>query len=374
MAKVKRPYCGGSVKKFGGTGAGSQRWGRLECAAAFTRKIDNAAKLPVSFPSRLMSGKRRRDMRGGGRTFRGKCSRFRSAWPTAPETGGVHRVAFADGIYPARNVVVLIASTEKRAIGWHMARSENSRAWSALMAPMPPPEVAATDGGPGFEKAGRRVWPETKVRRCVFHAFCQVKGKTTTRPNLQAGVELHGLAKGLLHVMTAAVATSWLQAHGDWCARWDRFLSEKTLGAETGRWDWIHARLVTARNGLNTLIRRGVPFTLLDPELVAEGPPSRTNNRLEGGVNAQLRDMLRKHRGLSALRCAKAVFRWRCMYSERPPPAAEILRVMPTDDDIAELYQLLAHEPQKRDGLKEWGGGLVWSELHHSAPWRIDWD
>ena len=57
-----------------------------------------------------------------------------------------------------------------------------------------------------------------------------------------------------------------------------------------------------------------------------------------------------------------------------PLPAAEILRVMPTDDDIAELYRLLAFEPQKRDGPKEWGDGLVWSELHRSTPWRIDWD
>lgn len=51
-------------------------------------------------------------------------------WPIAPETGEVHRVVFADGIYLARNVV-FIASTEKHVIGWYRARSENSRAWSA---------------------------------------------------------------------------------------------------------------------------------------------------------------------------------------------------------------------------------------------------
>lgn len=374
MAKVKCPYCGGGVKKFGKTGAGSQRWRCLECAATFTRKIDNAAKLLASFLSWLMSGKRQRDMRGGGRTFRRKCARFWSVWPLAPRTGEVHRVVFVDGIYLARNVVVLIASTEKHVIGWYMARSENSRAWAALMAPIPPPEVVVADGGPGFEKARRQVWPETKVQRCVFHAFCQVRKQTTTRPNLQAGVELYGLAKELLHVVTADAATAWLLAYNDWCARWDRFLSEKTLDAETGRWDWTHARLVTARNGLNTLIRRGVLFTFLDPELAAEGPLPRMNNRLEGGVNAQLRDMLRKHRGLSTLRRAKAVYWWCYMHSECPLPAAEILRVMPTDDDIAELYRLLAFEPQKRDGPKEWGDGLVWSELHRSTPWRIDWD
>ena len=374
MAKVKCPYCRGGTKRFGKTKAGSQRWRCLDCGATFTRKVDNAAKLLASFLAWLMSGARQKDMPGGGRTFRRKCARFWSVWPIAPKTGEIHRVVFVDGIYLARNVVVLIASTESHVIGWYMARSENSRSWAALMSPIPPPEVVVTDGGSGFEKARRRVWPETKVQRCVFHAFSQVKKQTTTRPNLQAGVELYGLAKDLLHVEAADAATDWLRAFNDWCVRWEGFLAEKTPNEETGKWEWTHARLVTARNGLNALIRRGVLFTFLDPELVVEGPLPRMNNRLEGGVNAQLRDMLRKHRGLSTLRRAKAVYWWCYMHSECPLPAAELLRTMPTDDDIADLYRRLAYEPQKREGPQEWGDGLVWSELHHSTEWRVDWD
>ena len=51
-----------------------------------------------------------------------------------------------------------------------------------------------------------------------------------------------------------------------------------------------------------------------------------------------------------------------------------ILRVMPTDDDIAELYRRIAHEPRKREGPVEWGDGLVWAEMRHSTPWHMDWD
>ena len=212
------------------------------------------------------------------------------------------------------------------------------------------------------------------MQRCVFHVFNQVKKQTTTRPKLQAGAELYGLAKDLLRVETPEAAAAWLQALGDWCARWEDFLSERTLNEETGRRDWTHARLVAARNGLLALVRRGVLFTFLDPELTAGGPLPRTNNRLEGGVNAQLRDMLRRHRGLGTLRRAKAVYWWCYAHSECPLPAAEILRTMPTDDDIAELYRRIAYEPQKRDAPAEWGDGLVWSELHRSAEWRVDWD
>lgn len=93
-----------------------------------------------------------------------------------------------------------------------------------------------------------------------------------------------------------------------------------------------------------------------------------------GGVNAPLRDMLRLHRGMSTLRRVKAVFWWCHMHSENPMPPAEILAAMPTDDDIAELYRRTVYEPQKREGPVEWGDGLVWAELRHSSPWRMDWD
>ena len=74
------------------------------------------------------------------------------------------------------------------------------------MARMAPPDVVVTDGGSGFEKARRAVWPETKVQRCTFHAFEQVKRCTTTRPRTQAGVDLYAIAKGLLKVGTPDAA------------------------------------------------------------------------------------------------------------------------------------------------------------------------
>lgn len=82
-----------------------------------------------------------------------KCAKFREVWPMPQPTGEVHRVVFANGIHIARNVVVPIASTEEHVIGWYLARSESSRAWSALMSPVPPPDVVAADGGTGFEEA-----------------------------------------------------------------------------------------------------------------------------------------------------------------------------------------------------------------------------
>ncbi|WP_283171742.1 IS1249 family transposase [Curtanaerobium respiraculi] len=374
MNTVKCPVCGGKMVRNGRTAAGSQRWLCKSCRATSTHRIDNEAKLLRTFLGWLFSSRTQAEGPWSARTFRRKCARFWSVWPIPQPTGEVHRVVFVDGIRIAKNVHILIASTDEDVLGWYLARSENSRAWSALMAPTPEPDMVVTDGGSGFEKARKRTWPGARVQRCVFHAFGQVKKQTTTRPNLPAGVELYGLARGLLHVRDAGAAAAWLAGYSDWCSRWEDFLAGETINEETGKKEFTHARLVTARNGLNTLIRRGHPFTFLDPTLTGDGPLPGTNNRIEGGVNAPIREVLRLHRGMSALRRAKAAFWWCYMHSPDPMPPAEILGTMPTDDDIAELYHRAAFEPQKKEGPAQWGDGLVWSELHHSAKWRTDWD
>lgn len=122
----------------------------------------------------------------------------------------------------------------------------------------------------------------------MFHAFCQVKKETTTRPKLQAGVELYGLAKDLLRAKDIVSATQWITNYNTWCIRWEEFLSEKTYDEESHKWAWTHERLVRARNGLNTLLKRGHLFTFLEPDLLEDKPLPSTNNRLEGGINALL--------------------------------------------------------------------------------------
>lgn len=99
-----------------------------------------------------------------------------------------------------------------------------------------------------------------------------------------------------------------------------------------------------------------------------------TNNAIEGGVNAQLRHMLRDHRGLSLMRRIKAVCWWCYMHTECSLKPAELLKTMPTDEDIEGMYREQVYGQQHQDKPARWGDALVWSELHHSSPWRMDWD
>ena len=52
------------------------------------------------------------DMPGQGRTFRRKTSRFWGIWPMPEAVDEIHRVVFVDGIWIARDLVVLIACSE----------------------------------------------------------------------------------------------------------------------------------------------------------------------------------------------------------------------------------------------------------------------
>ena len=47
---------------------------------------------------------------------------------------------------------------------------------------------------------------------------------------------------------------------------------------------------------------------------------------------------------------------------------------MPADRSIATIYGRLS-EPERLEGtIPQCGDAVVWSELHHSEPYRMDWD
>src|SRR5699024_6917778 len=63
-------------------------------------------------------------------------------------------------------------------------------------------------------------------------------------------------------------------------------------------------------------------FQYLQPALLAEvaGPVSSTTNRIEGGVNAPLRQMLLSHRGMRLARRKRAVEWWLQQHTDTPAP------------------------------------------------------
>lgn len=149
---------------------------------------------------------------------------------------------------------------------------------------------------------------------------------------------------------------------------WCGFLEEKST--VEGRNEYLHLNLRKARGSLSRLVNQGTLFTYLDPNLTYEGPLPKTNNRIEGAINAQLRAMLREHRGMSDMRRIKSVFWWCYMHTECPKTPSEILMSMLTDVDIDVLYKSDATGQKRSDGAPEWGERAVWEEstIKHATP------
>ena len=127
------------------------------------QRIDTSAKHLGEFLAWLLSGNRQADMPGGGRSFRRRCQSLWEIWPLAPVVDEVHEVVFVDGIHLGRKAVVLIAQSRDFILGWYVARAEKASAWEALMSRIVPPLLVVSDGGGGFEKARKNIWPTTVV-------------------------------------------------------------------------------------------------------------------------------------------------------------------------------------------------------------------
>ena len=373
MNQVNCPVCGKKCVKSGKTKAGSQRWLCKSCKTSLTHKIDKDSKELQLFLNWLFSKDSQSDMPGEGRTFRRKTAKFWDIWPLPPKVEEIKDVLFLDGIYLGRKACILICCDDKYVLGWYLCRYEHAGAWMALMRRIAEPRMVVSDGGTGFAKALKKTWPNTKHQRCVFHAFCQVKRYTTSRPNTLAGVELYGLAKDLLKLKTKKDAEIWVQRFFDWIKKYQKFLEEMTVD-ERGNKHPTHERLLKAERSLLKLVNDNTLFTYLEAELKDDFDAPSTNNRIEGGINSRLREMLRNHRGLSIERRIKAVYWWCYMHSPEPLSLPEILKTMPTDKSIAAIYQRMNEKNQLEKSLSIWGDAIVWSDFHKYDKTFNSWD
>jgi len=188
-----------------------------------------------------------------------------------------------------------------------------------------------------------------------------------------AGFELYHLAKNLLKIKDRKEAEAWVERFVYWTHKHQEFLSRMTID-ENGKKRPTHERLLKAERSLLKLIRENTIFTYLDDDLKRDFSPPSMNNRIEGGVNSRLREMLRNHRGLSIERRIKAVYWWCYMHSPEPLSLSEILNIMPTDKSIAAIYKKMSEKQKLEKNLSIWGDAIVWSDFHKVDRFYDQWD
>lgn len=62
------------------------------------------------------------------------------------------------------------------------------------------------------------------------------------------------------------------------------------------------------------------------------------------------------------------------MHSPEPLSATDILKVMPTDKSIADIYKKMTNQEKMSGIIPDWGDAIVWSELHTSGEYPSYWD
>lgn len=132
-----------------------------------------------------------------------------------------------------------------------------------------------------------------------------------------------------------AQAAAWLGHLNDWYQDYGHLVRARTYrGASTiapawvranQTWWFTHDRLRKAYRLLERLSRAGTLFTYLRHEFAGLDIAA-TTNRIEGGTNAQLRLILRAHRGMSEEHQKRAIEWYLYLHSESPVSPGRLIR------------------------------------------------
>jgi len=237
-------------------------------------------------------------------TASGRSFRRRSAWcwelvPDLGKVETVHHAVLVDGVWVGTWCLLIALSDTGRVLAWQWCARESTAAWAALLEQVPAPAVLVSDGGSGLPSALRRCWPETAHQRCIFHLQMNITRHLTRHPRTTAGKALRRLVMDLSAVRDETAAIEWQLRLEQWWQAFGHLTRERTM-FRNGQWGFTHDRLRKAWLLMRLVTRRQTLFTH-----IVYGTP-RTTSALES-LNAQIRDLLRRHRGMSEQHRRRAV-------------------------------------------------------------------
>lgn len=210
-------------------------------------------------------------------------------------------VLILDGLYVSKDCVVLIVfdSISNKPLIWGYAKRENALAWSDILNKVKtagvPVHGIVSDGQKGLLLAVKTVFPCVAHQRCMAHVIRLALAWLTRKPMTSAGILLRALVVSLSKVKTTEEAKIWINSYLKWQEDFYGFLKEKSVNPLTGL-DWYTHRKLRS---VNSLIKRALPnlFIFLEDPLI----PS-TTNKVEGGINGPLVELIHRHRGTNILR------------------------------------------------------------------------
>jgi hypothetical protein len=293
------------MQKRGKTAAGTQRWLCAFCVRshALGHEAQKQGRLLDRFVSYLLGKQSQAELGVSDRTFREQTAWCWDIVPYPPVTGEYHSVLLVDGTRVAKQVC-LVAANNTHALAWMWAPWESSTTWQPLLACTIRPRVIVCDGQKGIELAIARSWSGVAIQRCLFHVWMNIRKKLTLNPQSKAGQDLLAHYRTIWQVRTPAQADEWVYSFQKIYAEHSIFLKERTKhpnptpGQRT--WWYTHRDVRSAYRQIDKLITTERLFTYTNTDLQQEIQATipRTTNFVEGGINSQLKELLRHHRGM----------------------------------------------------------------------------
>lgn len=310
------------MQKYGKTSKGTIRWYCPSCHKTSVRKrIDLTEKYTRQVFSRWSTGNQNltevaREKHLSREALSRRLSKYyqQKMLPPAPASLA-EDVLICDGIHTdGRFEVVLIVRTKKAPIFWRAVPYESYGVWMSVFFQLPRPKAIVGDGQKGMIAAIRTVWPDIPFQRCIAHIERLVRLRISCHPTTRAGYELFLLSTGLKTVWTRRQKRRWIRAFRHWRKIYKKTIDEKTtITLLSGRksWRYTHGRLHSAYS----LVNNSLPnlFTY-----VGHWDILRTSNHVEGGINARIKELIHRHRGLSGGKKKIIAFNYLLKRMEKP--------------------------------------------------------
>lgn len=287
------------MQKRGMTAAGTQRWYCVLCKqSSIKRRLDHLYRSKSHiFVSWLTGNATLKDLSLKHKVNIRTIRTWLKAYWRKPVRALSKRPASilildATGLSRICSLLIILNAETNKPISWWDAPRESYMSWQSLLQRMPQnPSYVVCDGHLGLIKAIRERWPGVLIQRCHAHILRETRSLLTRHPKLIAGIELKIIVNELGRVDTKPERDAWIQKFAVWQETYNSFLKERTVSSD-GHWRYAHRNLRRVR----THLLRAMPdlFRYLDDPRVP-----RTSNQLEGGINSPIKDLVRKHRGLS---------------------------------------------------------------------------
>ncbi len=213
-------------------------------------------------------------------------------------------VIIIDGYVLEQDCVLLLVTTVDSVIFWTFAQRETYLSWHACLSQLSGhPSAIVCDGQKGMNRAIKELFPRVLTQRCHFHVQQRNRQLLTLNPETVPGIAFNTLVKDLPKLNTRPELLAWLTKYQSWMNSHKIYLSQKTYypfdteyiykNFTNGKRNYFftHQRLRAAVYQIKTALPNLFHF-LNHPNI------PKTTNHIEGGINSQLKLLLRLHRGL----------------------------------------------------------------------------